>query len=199
MDYTLLVNKDHPLEKDFIPDNLVVYHEYNGDKIDPNHQTLVNETVLLAFYQMQQSAMVEGMKQGFSEGFHFVIDSAYRSYRYQEKILEYNLIEKGEEAYNLVAYPGTSEHQSGLAIDIALFTNGKYNDEFDDSFPEIKWLHENAHRFGFIIRYPKNYEAITGFNYECWHLRYVTPEVSIYMYENKIKTLEEYHELNRQK
>lgn len=193
MDYTFLVNHENPLDKNYVPSNLVVYREYNGDKIDPTHETLVDKTVLSAFYQLQWYGLIEGKMLGYPNGFYFVIDSAYRSYDYQVKILNYNLALKGEDAYKYVALPGTSEHQSGLAIDIALYTNGKYNDEFDDTYPEIKWLQENAHRFGFILRYPKGKEDITGFNYECWHLRYVGPEVSLYMHENNISTLEEYH------
>lgn len=193
MDYAMLVNKENPLDKDWVPSDLVVYSEYNGSKIDPKHQTLVEKNVLSAFYQMQWYALIEGKMLGYPSGFYFVIDSAYRSYDYQNRVLERNIALNGEEAYKYVALPGTSEHQSGLAIDIALYINGEYNDEFDDTFPEIKWLHANAYRFGFILRYPKGKEDITGFNYECWHLRYVGLDVAIDMHENGIETLEEYY------
>ena len=198
LDYTFLVNKDNPLDSSFVPNNLVEYKEYNGSKIDPTYKTLVDSNVLSAFYEMQWHAFNEGKKLGATNGFYIIIDSAYRSYDYQVKILQHNIKQMGQDAYKYVALPGTSEHQSGLAIDVALYTNGKYNDDFDDTYPEIQWLFANAHRFGFILRYPRGYEHETGFAYECWHFRYVSPEVSTYMYENNIKTLEEYHRLKIQ-
>lgn len=191
MDYAMIVNKDNPLNKDYIPSNLVEYLEYNGLKIDPNHKTLVEKKTLEAFLLLQENAK--------REGYNIIIDSCYRSYEYQQLILQKNLIEKGEEAYLKVAIPGCSEHQTGLAIDVALNINGKYVDNFDDTFPEIKWLFENAYKFGFILRYPKGKEFITGYNYECWHFRYVGLELALEMHNNNIATLEEYYHNNKNK
>lgn len=185
MNYQILVNKNSHLERDYIPNVLVEYLEYNGEKIDPDHKTLVEKETLLAFFDMQAEA-----KQA---GYGILIDSAYRSYEYQKIILDKALEEKGEEAYNRVALPGTSEHQTGLAIDVALLRDGIYCDKFDDTAPEIQWLMNNAYRFGFILRYPKGKENITGYSYECWHFRFVGKELSTYMYDNKIQTLEEYY------
>ena len=192
MDYSILVNKDNPLDENYVPSNLIVYPEYNGPKIDANHKTLVEEVTLNAFYEMQQTAFKE-------IGYHYVVDSAYRSYAYQQKILQHNIKLNGNEAYKYVALPGTSEHQSGLAIDVALNIDGEYTDVFDDTFPQIQWLFANAYRFGFILRYPKGTENITGYKYECWHFRYVGKEIALYMRDNHILTLEEYHELIRNK
>lgn len=186
MNYEILVNKNNPLDKYFIPKQLVEYLEYNGEKLDPNYKTLVEKETLLAFFEMQ----AEALKAGYS----ILIDSAYRSYEYQQKILEKTLEEKGREAYKTVAIPGTSEHQTGLAIDVALSRGGVYCDEFDDTAEEIQWLMENAYRFGFILRYPKGKENITGYNYEWWHFRYVGRTLSTYMKENNIETLEEYYD-----
>ena len=136
-------------------------------------------------------------EDAFKSGYYFILDSGYRSYAYQEKVLAKNICEKGEEAYSYVALPGTSEHQSGLAIDVALKRNGEYTDQFDDSCDEIKWLHENCYKYGFILRYPKGKKDITGFNYECWHIRYVGLELSTYMHDNCIETLEEYYSLGK--
>ncbi|MBE6156033.1 MAG: D-alanyl-D-alanine carboxypeptidase family protein [Firmicutes bacterium] len=195
MNYTILINKEKPLDSSYVPKRLVFYSEYNGKKIDPNYNTLLNKKVLSAFRKMQRKAIIDGKREGYSQGFYIIIDSAYRSYEYQKKIFEKTLEERGDEAYGYVAVPGTSEHQSGLAIDVALYCDGIYTDVFDDSYPEIRWLHKNAFRFGFILRYPKDCEEITGYKYECWHLRYVSPKVSRYMHRNNIKTLEEYHYL----
>jgi len=188
MDYTILVNKENPLPSNYVPANLVEYTEYNGEKIDVNYKTFVEKETLKSFFEMQKDALVQG--------YGLIIDSGYRSYDYQEQILSYNLEMLGQEAYKVIAKPGTSEHQSGLAIDIALNTGGIYNDNFDDSYAEIIWLHQNCYKYGFILRYPKNKEHITGFNYEWWHLRYVGKKISNYMFENNISTLEEYHLLN---
>lgn len=185
MNYQMLVNKSNPLDKSFKPYELKEYLEYNGEKIDPNHKTLVEVETLIAFFEMQAAAK--------KVGYGILIDSAYRSYEYQQQILNKVLSEKGEEAYKTVALPGTSEHQTGLAIDVALSRDGVYWDEFDDTAPEIQWLMSNAYQFGFILRYPKGKEDITGYNYECWHFRYVGKELSMYMKENEIETLEEYY------
>lgn len=80
----------------------------------------------------------------------------YRSYEYQEKVLEYYLDKTGEESYSFVAPPRSSEHQTGLCFDVAFIVNGNYCDDFDDSAPEIKWLIDNSYKYGFILRYPKD-------------------------------------------
>jgi len=185
MNYQMLVNKENPLDLNFVPTNLIEYPEYNGPKIDPNHKTLVEQTTLNAFWKLKQSAK--------EDGYDIIIDSGYRSYEYQQRILEKCYAEKGEEAYSTVALPGCSEHQTGLAIDIALYINGEYVDKFDDTFPQLKWLFENSYKFGFILRYPKGKEDITGYSYECWHFRYVGHELSEEMHNNHIETLEEYY------
>ena len=191
MNYQMLVNKENVLDKNYIPDNLVEYTEYNGEKIDLNHKTLVETETLNSFFEMQKDARLNN--------YDFVIDSVYRSYDYQGQFLKQNLIEMGEEAYKYVALPGTSEHQTGLAIDVALYKDGEYIDKFDDSFPEIKWLHDNCYKYGFILRYTKGKEDITGYNYECWHFRYVGKELADEMKEKEISTLEEYYLLSDKK
>ncbi len=191
MNYQMLVNKENVLDENYVPDNLVEYTEYNGEKINPSHKTLVETETLNAFFEMQKDARLNNVD--------FVIDSGYRSYDYQSEILKKNLIEMGEDAYKYVALPGTSEHQTGLAIDVALYKDGEYTDKFDDSFPEIKWLHENCYKYGFILRYPKGKEDITGYNYECWHFRYVGKELAYEMKEKELSTLEEYYLISDKK
>lgn len=189
MDYSLIVNKNNLLNATFVPDNLKEYSEYNGIKIDPNHKTLVEEETLNSFFEMKKAAI--------QNGYNIVIDSAYRSYEYQQTVLNKYLELKGEEAYSFVALPGSSEHQTGLAIDIALSRNGEYIDEFDDTFPEIAWVHQNAYKFGFILRYPKGKEEITGFKYEPWHFRFVGKKLAYQMHCEDIGSLEEYHLLKK--
>lgn len=87
--------------------------------------------------------------------------------------------------------PGKSEHQTGLAFDVVGEDyENKYNDNFQDS-KEYKWLVENAHKYGFIIRYPKDKENITGRKFEPWHIRFVEPTVADEMHRNNL-CLEEY-------
>ena len=120
------------------------------------------------------------------EGYDIFIGSPYRSYQFQEKV--YNSMVSGygkEYADALSARPGHSEHQSGYTIDCNTIDN-----TFADT-PAGQWLAEHAHEYGFIIRYPKGKENITGYAYESWHIRYVGIEHATNMYEQGL-TLEEY-------
>ena len=119
--------------------------------------------------------------------------STYRSFEYQTVLYERYVARDGEAAADTYsARPGYSEHQTGLAFDI-----GEVNFEqhfASSSFGETgagKWMAENAHRFGFIMRYPEGKERITGYMHESWHFRYVGSEISTDIYNRKI-TLEEY-------
>ena len=129
-------------------------------------------------------------------GYDIYIDSGYRDSAYQQNILNYYLKTMGEDAYQKVAKPGESEHILGTAIDLGTLIDGKYCDEINDSMDVTKWIFENAHKYGFILRYPKGKEDITGFNYEPWHLRFVGPKLATYLTKNNL-TLEEYYDLKR--
>lgn len=138
----------------------------------------LNKTMLLAYYCMKWCALKDGAK--------LKIISGFRSYEYQKKIHNIYVKEFGEEKANTFsAKPGHSEHQTGLAIDIC-----EDSDQFIGT-KEDKWLQENAYRFGFIIRYPKGKEDITGYKYEPWHLRFVGRKHSKNIHNNNL-TLEEY-------
>ena len=120
------------------------------------------------------------------EGYDIFIGSPYRSYQFQEKV--YNSMVSGygkEYADALSARPGHSEHQSGYTIDCNSIDNS-----FADT-PAGQWLAAHAHEYGFIIRYPKGKENITGYAYESWHIRYVGIQHATNMYEQGL-TLEEY-------
>ena len=104
-----------------------------------------------------------------------------------------NVKEKGDEAYKLVALPGTSEHQTGLAVDFAYYENGIYNDDVKEDDKEAIWLKNNCWKYGFILRYPKGKEHITGYKFEPWHFRFVGPKLAKKIYEENI-TLEEYYQ-----
>lgn len=188
MDYTILVNKYNRLEKDYIPENLVItdenennFHEY----IDPDLKPMIDEYVFKHFLMMQMEAK--------KEGFNIIIDSGYRSYEYQQDIWDNSVIEIGlEETEKIVAPPGASEHQTGFAFDVGYIINGKYTDEVNEFQEETKWLFNNSYKYGFILRYKKDKSDITGYKFEPWHYRFVGIPLAKELYESDI-TLEEYY------
>ena len=173
--YDMLVNKYNELEKEYIPENLIdVPEEYGkGQKL--------NEQVLKAFIKMSEDCKAE-------TGYKVLIRSGYRDYETQEKTYNTYLNTYGKSyAENYVAHPGFSEHQTGLALDM----KAESSDVFANS-KESKWIYQNAYKYGFILRYKKEYENITGIKYESWHFRYVGEEIAKFMNENEM-TYEEYY------
>lgn len=130
------------------------------------------------------------------ENIEIGIDNSFRDFKEQERICKKYIKYYGkEEAYKLAAFPGTSEHHSGLAIDITVKKdNGKFADTNDELYEEnTKFLivHRYLYKFGFILRYPANKIEITKYNYEPWHIRYVGEDIAKICYEGDI-VLEEY-------
>ena len=123
----------------------------------------------------------------FLENLHIIAVSAYRSYSYQENLYNNYVKEKGFYYADLCsARAGHSEHQTGLAIDIA---DKSYDyDNFYDT-KEYLWVRDNAHKYGFILRYPISSYHITGFKFEPWHIRYVG-DIAYIIYENNLKTFD---------
>ena len=189
MDYEMLVNKQNPLTKDYEPEELYEIHEPMSEKLDKSYINRLNLVALIGFKLMQHEAL--------KEGYEFYIDSSYRTYEYQERIFNQNALDNGiEHAKSFVALPGTSEHQTGLAIDIVISKAKELQETFDDESPEAIWLFNNAHRFGYILRYPKGKSDITGYSYEPWHFRFVGTELATELYNKQI-TLEEYYNLKQ--
>ena len=178
-DILVLVNKNNRLPSNFIPSDLV--------PIDPkyaNEGKLVREEVKIWFEKLSNDAK--------NLGYKIIAISAFRDFNYQEQLYNYYAETKGQKEADLIsARPGHSEHQTGLAVDVE-GSNNNYN-EFDKSI-EFEWMKNNAHKYGFILRYPKNKEKITGFKYEPWHYRYVGKEAANIIYHKNL-TLEEYHQL----
>ena len=184
MNYLLLVNKENGLGKYYRPDNLVKVKIKTGG----------NKKIYLEKKTYKQiKKLLKDMNKVFET--EIVIDSGYRPYLYQENLLKDLLKERGSDAYKSLALPGTSEHQTGLAVDIGFYKNEVYDDNFklDDYLNEFKWLNDNAYKYGFIIRYPKGKEDITGYVYEPWHLRYIG-DLSEFLYKYDL-TLEEYYKM----
>ena len=191
MDFSILVNKENLLASDYVPDELVTVNEPMGSKIDKTYVNRLNAEVYRNFKLMQAAAL--------KQGFEIFVDSSYRTYTYQETVFNSVAVEKGlDHALQYVAPPGGSEHQTGLAFDVIFHRNGEMIEEQLETDPEIIWLYENSYKYGFILRYPKGKEKITGFNYEPWHFRYVGKELALELHEKDI-TLEEYYELKKTK
>ncbi len=181
MDYLLLVNRDNLLDRTYTPCDLVNCKSNYKDNI------LIDRKVNEMFNLMKMEAL--------NNGYDIDIMSGYRTYEYQEKIYNKLIREKGfNYALRHIAPPGASEHQTGLAIDICVYRDGNCYIEHEISeFEEIKWLHNNCYRFGFILRYPEGMEEVTGYNYEPWHFRYVG-DIASYLYFNRI-TFDDYKKL----
>lgn len=165
----------------YINDILVVNKQF---KIPSNFATKLDDEVEYQFELMREDAKKDGLDINIRSGFRSneVQSMLYNSYVARDGV---------EKANRYSAKPGHSEHETGLAIDIS---NGDYNKSIGDWFtetPQAKWLYENAYKYGFILRYPKGKEEITGYKYESWHYRYVGTEHSQYFNQNDL-TLEEY-------
>lgn len=156
--YLILVNKFNYLPEDYTPEDLVkmgLQYAFNGKEI--------KEEVYASFKRL--------VKDAKSEDLTIVANSTFRTYDYQENLYNRYKANNGKEfADNYAARAGYSEHQTGLAIDVS--TLNSTMDNFEET-EEFEWLQEHAHEYGFILRYPKGKEFITGYNYESWHYRYV--------------------------
>ncbi|MEH7181124.1 M15 family metallopeptidase [Neobacillus vireti] len=179
-----LVNKEFYLPADYIPEDLVrpnVAFSFGDVEIE---KSLMRKEAAEALEKMFTDAAKNGIE--------LYAVSGYRSYSRQQSLFNAEInrvgIEKAEQA---VASPGSSEHQSGLAMDISSRSNKFYLNESFANTPEGKWLKDNAHRFGFILRYPKEKRDITNYMYEPWHFRYVGVKSATIMYKHNW-TLEEY-------
>ncbi|MBQ8464825.1 MAG: M15 family metallopeptidase [Alphaproteobacteria bacterium] len=185
MDYTILVNKENLLPQDYEPEELVEIHEPMGCKLDKAYVNRLNKEAYTAFKEMQSAAL--------KEGYEIFIDSSYRTYDYQEKIFNDIVRRKGmAHALKFVAPAGGSEHQTGLAIDIIFRRNGEMIEDQKEEDPEIQWLFANAYKYGYILRFPKGKESITGVGFEPWHFRYIGKALSEKLFASDL-TLEEYY------
>jgi len=130
------------------------------------------------------TALEEMFAAAKEQGIRLATVSGYRSYSKQDTIYDKKVAKTGVEiADTLVAQPGTSEHQLGLAMDISKTSNSSLTGSFGDT-DEGQWVAKNAHLYGFIIRYPEGMEEITGYSYEPWHIRYIGKEYAQAIYES---------------
>lgn len=186
IDKTTLINKRNALPEDYQPENLVATPSACQQGVDYSCQSvdvqLVNEEVAAHFQQLVNAAA--------KQGFKLKAIASYRSIEYQKILFNYGVQTSGlEYAKKYYAIPGQSEHNSGFAQD---WTIDDTNFEQLDENPHYPWLLENAPKYGFILRYPKDKKIYHEYEYESWHFRYVGKELAQYLVKNNL-TLEEYY------
>lgn len=181
--YLVLVNKQNPMKEGYVPELVELEPGYSVDS-------------------RIADAAKEMLRDAYKAGMRIDICSAYRSVERQEQVFNESLQKRLDQGMSYwdafadnrlsVAEPGTSEHALGLALDLI---SNQYTelDEGQEKTKEAKWLAENCHKYGFILRYPPAKTAITGIIYEPWHYRYVGVEHATKIMESGL-TLEEYLE-----
>lgn len=178
----VLVNKSYSLNEEDAPDDLVLV----------DVPTVLESVEIRQMRQVAADALKEMFSAAEEEGIILHARSGYRSYQTQVQLFNNYVENHGEEAANRYsARPGESEHQTGLAMDV---TSESVNYQLTEAFGETEegiWVKENAHDYGFIIRYPEGKEAITGYIFEPWHLRFLGKELATDVYESGL-TYEEY-------
>jgi len=174
----MLVNKFYSLSEDYEPENITdisLSYSYSGNRVA----------------KIANDAYIDMANRAKADGIMLLANSTYRTYERQDEIYDDFYYSKGiSYADSYAARPGHSEHQTGLALDI--FTNGTSTTENFEKSDAYKWLIDNAHLYGFILRYPKGKEYLTGYNYESWHYRYVGVSVAKEIKELDI-TFDEYY------
>ena len=202
--YLVLVNKQNAAGENYVPENLTTLDAaYTaGGKTIQLENTVADAVV----------SMIEAMRAAGID--NVSVTSGYRTYEYQKTLFERYMAEEKEKHPSLSdeeikqivltysAYPGTSEHQTGLCVDlytdemVGLWNYGSETPDnpYDKGFAETDafvWLCEHAHEYGFILRFPENKTDVTGYSYESWHYRYVGVEHAKKIHQEGI-TLEEY-------
>ena len=178
IDGILIVNKTYSLPENYVPTNTY------KDATDLKYCSLcIYKDAYEKFETMKADLL--------SLGLNIWIQSGYRSYELQNELYNNYVDRDGKEAADTYsARPGHSEHQTGLAFDL-----NSISDDFQYT-DEGKWVNQNAWKYGFILRYPKGKENITGYKYEPWHLRYVGETLAKELYNNgDWITLEEHFNL----
>jgi len=190
-EYLRLINQTNPLPHDFHPADLINVVDTRGDR--------AVQQLRLYPARALEAMLIEARANGHT---NLSVTSGFRDYALQTSIFNTNvnrlvtnyglgLAEATAQTAFAIAHPGQSEHQSGLAVDV--HSLGSAASAFGRT-PEGMWLAQNAHHFGFIVRYLEGKEHITGIQYEPWHFRYVGRRHATRIFNMGI-VLEEYHEM----
>lgn len=180
-EYIVLANKTNLLAEDYVPGDLVKDLDCRKISYDPIQMREVAAAALKALFDAAQG-----------DGLYLYAHSGYRSYKTQKTMYSNRLKANNGKDDGVVAYPGSSDHQTGLGIDV--INKAGIGKKFTKAFGETehgKWLAENCWDYGFIIRYQPDKEDITEIIYEPWHLRYVGVQVAQYMRDQNL-CLEEF-------
>ena len=183
--YLILVNKEYKIPDDYLSEvDLIVVENFLREK--KNHT--IEKTTYQYFCELKNDLKEE-------DNITIELDSVYRSVERQQEIWDESVKEKGiDYTRKYVAQPGYSEHHTGLAVDICLRINGTIVDDNDEMISQTEIfskIHKKLPKYGFILRFLKGKEDITGYNYEPWYLRFVTTNYSNDITEKGI-TLEEF-------
>lgn len=179
-DLLVLVNKYYTVSMDYEPTDLVTIDNKYGTYTDMEMKSVAYE----AYKKLYDDAK--------AEGFDLKLCSTMRSYNTQKTLFNNSLANRGRETTNVrSAYPGRSEHHTGLAIDVTSASMGWGLTQDFINYADGQWINDHCHEYGFIVRYPQGKTDITGYAYEPWHLRYVGIDVATYIMANNL-TLEEY-------
>jgi len=182
----IITNKTHPLPKGYAPADLT------QPTISVNTQKSGSENTIRLVLQPSLKQLFDAAK---ADGLALFMASGYRSETLQATYYNNYVATSGEaDANRFSAKPGTSEHQTGLALDIAASSRVCYLDQCFANTPEGKWLASNAYKYGFVLRYPEGKEAETGYMFEPWHYRYVGLDLAKTIHDSG-QTLEQYFNL----
>ncbi|MEG1481092.1 MAG: M15 family metallopeptidase [Clostridium sp.] len=179
-EFLILVNKENPLSDDYVATNIV---ESNIKFISYITTTKLNN--------IARDNAIKMFNDAKRDGITLLGASGYRSNSIQKNLFNNNIKALGlEEALKYSAAPGTSEHETGLALDIVSTEHKDLTEKFENT-RAFKWLKDNSYKYGFILRYPKDKVSITKYSYEPWHYRYIGNTHAERIYNNNL-TLEEY-------
>ncbi len=181
----IVVNKRRPIPTSFMPDVTVPPVRL---RLAASHEQMrVSTSAVAAIEELFAAARRDGVELVFGSG--------YRSAALQSTFYNGYVASMGRnEADRTSARPGHSEHQTGLAVDITSPSGACHLEKCFEDLPQGQWLKQNAHLYGFIIRYENGKETITGYDYEPWHIRYVGKELAGELHRTGL-TLEEFFEL----
>lgn len=201
-DETEEVNDRMPNEENVYDQSSILAIVNRGETLDPTY--VPRDLVTIEVPYVNDIPMVNQLRKEASDALTKLFDDAskngytlyavsgYRSYDYQPELYDNYVLSHGEEVARMFSAPaGASEHQTGLAMDVS---SEEVAYQLVDTFGNTDdgvWVNDNAHRFGFIIRYPYGKDHITGYIYEPWHLRYIGTDLSYELYESGL-TYEEY-------
>lgn len=177
-EYLILINVANPLESTYLPTDLI-------DVVDTRKDGRATQQLRLYAAKALEALLIEARANGYND---ITVTSAYRSYEYQttlfnQRVAMYPNLSYDEayaQAATVVAIPGTSEHQSGLCLDMHNIAAADVSFANTD---QAKWLAENSHKFGYILRFPEDKIELTGISFEPWHFRYVGRYHATQMYE----------------